>query len=319
MVSAHIVLGRAKVDAGLAPVRRVHLREQAGRHLDHRNPALVGGRAEAGQIADDPSAQGDDVIRARRARRGQGLEDPFGLRHRLRRLTRGDDDRLPGAGGVQVERRHVRVAHAERPARAGRARHAEDALADPYRVGARPALGPDQPIGLGSRQAEQRVERIGQGVRGEHHRVGQLAVERLALGVETLELRLVAGERAVRALRVAPQVRRGNAQPDDRVGVEGLADGLRQHGAAAERDGRVALGEDPHHELGLAAAELLLPVRGEEVGDRAAQLLGEQQVGVHRVEARGLRVAQGPGLARPHEAGEDEGGVLYGRHPMRSR
>ncbi len=101
--------------------------------------------------------------------------------------------------------------------------------------------------------------------------------------------------------------------------LERLPDPCGQHGTSPQGDGLVAFAEHSHDELGLAAAELLLAVGREEAGDRLTELLGEEHVGVDRVEPGRLGVSKGTGLARPHEAGEDEGGLsAQGRHPMRS-
>ena len=53
---ADVVLGLGEVDAGLAAVGRVDLGDQRRRHLHDAHAALVGGRAEAGEVADDAAA-----------------------------------------------------------------------------------------------------------------------------------------------------------------------------------------------------------------------------------------------------------------------
>jgi hypothetical protein len=58
--------------------------------------------------------------------------------------------------------------------------------------------------------------------------------------------------------------------------------------------------------LRLAAAKLVLPLRFEELRDRAAQLALEVAVGVDGLEARAAQRLRGLGLARAHEADEDE-------------
>jgi hypothetical protein len=56
---AHHVLAERMVDRGLAAHRRVHLREERGGHLQVRDAALVGGRREAGDVADHAAAERD--------------------------------------------------------------------------------------------------------------------------------------------------------------------------------------------------------------------------------------------------------------------
>ena len=54
------VLAERMVDRGLAADRGVDLREQRRRDLDERHAALIDGRGEAGEVADDAAAQRDD-------------------------------------------------------------------------------------------------------------------------------------------------------------------------------------------------------------------------------------------------------------------
>ena len=54
------VLAERVVDADLAADRAVDLRQQRRRHLDDRDAAQVGRRGEAGDVADDAAADGDD-------------------------------------------------------------------------------------------------------------------------------------------------------------------------------------------------------------------------------------------------------------------
>ena len=106
VVGAGVVLALGQVDAGLAAVGGVDLGDQRGRHLDDRHAALVEVGAEAGQVADDAAAEGDDVVLAGHPGPGQLAQDPLGLGHRLRRLARLDLD--PGGErleALRVERR----------------------------------------------------------------------------------------------------------------------------------------------------------------------------------------------------------------------
>jgi hypothetical protein len=89
-------------------------------------------------------------------------------------------------------------------------------------------------------------------------------------------------------------------------------------GRAADLGGKgIERGDD---EPFLASAELLLALPLEEDLDGLTQLALEQVVGVDDAKAEALGDGlRRPGLARPHEADEDEavmGG--YRRHPMRS-
>ncbi len=57
------------VDADFAADRAVHLRQQRCRHMHEGDAAQVGGRGEAGHVADDAAAEGDE------RRRAVGLRD----------------------------------------------------------------------------------------------------------------------------------------------------------------------------------------------------------------------------------------------------
>ena len=83
MVCADVVLRLGQVDARLAAVRGVDLGDQGRRRLDHGHPALVGGRAESGEIADDAAAERKDAVVAPRAGACERPQDALGLRHRL--------------------------------------------------------------------------------------------------------------------------------------------------------------------------------------------------------------------------------------------
>ena len=64
------VLAERVVDADLAADRAVHLRQQRRRHVHERDAAQVGRRGEAGHVADDAAAEGDDAsTRDRRSAR----------------------------------------------------------------------------------------------------------------------------------------------------------------------------------------------------------------------------------------------------------
>src|SRR4029453_10490633 len=54
------VLAAGMIDRRLATDAGIDLGEQRGRHLYEGDAALKGGGREAGQVADDPAAEGDD-------------------------------------------------------------------------------------------------------------------------------------------------------------------------------------------------------------------------------------------------------------------
>ena len=60
MERADQVLAQRVVDADLAADRAVDLRQQRRRHLDDRDAAQIGRRREAGDVADDAAADGDE-------------------------------------------------------------------------------------------------------------------------------------------------------------------------------------------------------------------------------------------------------------------
>jgi hypothetical protein len=64
VVGAGVVLALADVDAGLAAVGRVDLGDEGRRNLDVAHAALVDRGAEAGEVADDAAAEGEDHVAA---------------------------------------------------------------------------------------------------------------------------------------------------------------------------------------------------------------------------------------------------------------
>ncbi len=64
MEASHQVLAGLQVDAGLAPNRRIDLREQSCRHLNIVDAAHKDRREESAQVANDPAAKGDQQRRA---------------------------------------------------------------------------------------------------------------------------------------------------------------------------------------------------------------------------------------------------------------
>ena len=61
MERADQVLPERMVDADLAANRAVHLRQQRRRHVGQRDAAKISRRGEAGRVAEDAAADGDDA------------------------------------------------------------------------------------------------------------------------------------------------------------------------------------------------------------------------------------------------------------------
>ncbi len=77
MKRAEQVLALRRIDAGLAADRRIHLRQQRGRHLHEIHAAAQDRRREAGEIADHAAAERNDEIVALDLRRDQRLANFF--------------------------------------------------------------------------------------------------------------------------------------------------------------------------------------------------------------------------------------------------
>ncbi len=82
------------IDADLAADRAVDLREQRRRDLHHRHAAQVGRRREAGDVADDAAADGDDRRRAIGAGADQRVVDAADGGQVLEAFAVGNEDRL---------------------------------------------------------------------------------------------------------------------------------------------------------------------------------------------------------------------------------
>ena len=143
---AHVVLGLRQINAGLAAVGGVDLRHQGRGDLHHPHPALVGGRAEPGQIADHSAAERHDDVGARHGGARQLRPHDLGVGDRLGLLA--GHDRHPGvkrlqalgiqAPGVVVGDEEAPPVHGPRPER----RLAEQARSDVHRVVAAGGRGP---------------------------------------------------------------------------------------------------------------------------------------------------------------------------------
>ena len=87
------VLAFAMIDGRLAADRGVDHSEQRGRHLHERHAAEVGGRDEAGEVAHNAAAEGDDRAAALSSLRDEPVVD-----------RRGDIEGLVGFAGGNRER-----------------------------------------------------------------------------------------------------------------------------------------------------------------------------------------------------------------------
>ena len=101
METAQQVLAGDQIHAGLASHRRVHLGQQRGGDLDHRNAAHEDGGEKSGQVAHDAAAEGDDHAGPVAA----GLDHLFGQRFHLRQAF---------ARLASGEEKHVRFARRKR-------------------------------------------------------------------------------------------------------------------------------------------------------------------------------------------------------------
>ena len=115
------VLALGQVHRGLAADRGVDHREQRRRHLQHRDPAVVGRGREPGGVADDSPAERDHRVAAqqppRREPPAEVLDGAEGLR--LLAVTHEEDLDLgvePGAHRVGVPLRDLRPGSRARPA-----------------------------------------------------------------------------------------------------------------------------------------------------------------------------------------------------------
>ena len=134
------VLAVTRVDAGLAADGRIHLREQRRRDLHEAHAPAHDGRREAGKVADDAPAQGDDEIAALDAGRQHGVADMRQALVAFRRLARRHHDH--GAADAALREARDQPVGIERGDRL--VRH-DDAAAG--------AQGRDQRAGLGEKAA----------------------------------------------------------------------------------------------------------------------------------------------------------------------
>ena len=177
-----VVLALREVDAGLAAVGGVDLRHQRGRHLNVAHPALVDGRAEAGQVAHDTAAGRHDQVAPLRTALGERAQHELDPVDRLVLLACHDHDSLVALDALQP--RDVLVGDDEAPAAQRREEPGGDQPApDEDRVGPRLRRSPDQARPgrrLGQRPDERQRAAQGVAIARRHDRVGHGLVERRA-------------------------------------------------------------------------------------------------------------------------------------------
>ena len=158
MVGADVVLRLREVDAGLAPVGRVDLGDERRRDLDEAHAALIGGGAEAGEIADDATAEGDDHVLAGHAAAGELGPHDLGVGDRLRLLAGHDRDApVERLERIAVQVPDAPVGHEEAASGHDRCRpEAEEPRPDEHGVVARRTRRPQQ---RGARRVTRRSRR----------------------------------------------------------------------------------------------------------------------------------------------------------------
>ena len=152
MESPDEVLAVTRVDAGLAADGRIHLREQRRRDLHETHAPAHDGRREAGKVADDASAQGDDEIAALDAGRQHGVADMRQALVAFRRLARRHHDH--GAADAALREARDQPVGIERGDRL--VRH-DDAAAGAQGRDQRAGLG-EEPRRSGCRRRARRAE-----------------------------------------------------------------------------------------------------------------------------------------------------------------
>ena len=119
MVGADVVLGGGQIDAGLAAVGGIDLGDERRGDVHDGHAALVGGGAEPGEVADDATAERDEVIGAGHAGGGELTPHALGARERLVGLARRDHDRARRGENLSqplgVQRRDGLIADEEGP------------------------------------------------------------------------------------------------------------------------------------------------------------------------------------------------------------
>src|SRR6516164_3975379 len=102
MKGADQVLAVRGVDGRLSAYGRIHLGQQGGGDLYEIDAALEDRGGEAGEIADDSAAEGDDQVTALQLQRQKRIAKPFEAGKAFGGFSRRDGDRVrPDAGGLQ--------------------------------------------------------------------------------------------------------------------------------------------------------------------------------------------------------------------------
>ena len=149
---------------------------------------------------------------------------------------------------------------------------------------------------------------------GDDH-VGERLVDGLALAVQGVELRALAGQRPVAARHALPRGGRIDVDPDDAMLPQRLPHPTRGHGAAAEGQ-HLAAGspEQLQRQLLLGLAKRLLPVLGEALRDLLAEPGLQLVVDVEDIRVqRACGTAGSRALPGAHEPDEDDVAVLVHR------
>jgi hypothetical protein len=293
------VLALRDVDRRLAADGGVDLPDERRRDRDPRNAAEVDRSGETGEVGERAAAERDDRPRPVESEAVAELKRPV---RRLRLLAGGDleprDEPVPERllGPRAVDAHHLGVGDERHGSVAGH--EVAEQLERPELV-VDPRRREDDPVGV---------------VRD---RVGDLAVERLALAVEPAEEVLVLRERPIGLARAFP----GRVDVDvdehrERPLAQRRPHLLRLHRAAAERDDRGRrLAEGLARERRLGDPELHLAALREERSDRDLRTPLQQPVGVDRAPSDPRRHLLGERrLPGAHEADEREVAVEGVQH-----
>ena len=319
MQYADVVLGLRDVHPCLSAIGGVDLRDERGRHLHGPHAALVDSGAQPGQVPYYAAPECDQDIRALHARASERAQHALCLRERLVPLPRRNcdhvierDRREIRIQALAVERKHALVRDDERapargPERGGRVQGARAQIhrvAAGRRGGARPRHTHRWRRAC-IRKTERRLQRafglVSPATRNDSPE--RRLVERRALGVQALEARPVARERASRLARALPRQVQVCLQVQAQMLAQAGAHLLACDRAAAEGEHSCARAVEKleHHRL-LALAEGGLAITVEEARDRLSEPLLEQRVGVdHRRAQAPAGDHCGARLARAHE------------------
>ena len=321
MKGADVVLRLCEVDAGLAAVGRVDLRDDRRRDLDERHPALVGRRAEAGEVADDAAAQCNHDVGPGGAVTHHLRPDDLGVCDRLG-LFAGHD---PDAPEQRLERLAIvtsGVVVADQDPPAGNALWpeavlADESLADVDRVVGRLAGRPQDADAVTRHPLEraQHAADLTRARRRDDH-ICDLLVKGGTARVELLEPGGIGRQRpeAAAVRDPPPSLVHVDVEPDDGRLADRVPDPVGAKRAAAEPDDtdrRVSQQLEGHPLLDLP--KRCLTIAGEYVLDTETEPLLNHLIDVDRAGAERPR---GGRLAGPHEANQRD---LCGRRVRHRR